>query len=77
MVGTNLLKVALITASAILEHVSSWLNWCGIVVFFGGVIVYAYLSWEEKQKKSLPPAPTAPADAPAKAAPTEKTKLVS
>jgi drug/metabolite transporter (DMT)-like permease len=65
MVATNLLKVVLITVSAILENVRDPLNWGGIIVFFIAVVWYAYLSFEAKMKKS----------APATTAPSEKTPL--
>merc|ERR1712205_19760 len=35
MVSTNLLKVALITAAAVLEGIRDPINWIGITVFFG------------------------------------------
>jgi len=69
MVATNLLKVLLITAAAIMENIRDPLNWIGIVLFFSSVFVYAYLSFKGKQKKAEPPKEEPKA--------TEKTKLVS
>ena len=69
MVATNLLKVLLITAAAVMENVKDPLNWIGITLFFVSVFVYAYLSFKGKQKKADPPKEDPKA--------TEKTKLVS
>merc|ERR1711988_466084 len=52
MVATNLLKVVLITVSAIMENVRNPLNWAGIIVFFGAVFAYAYLTYAQKQAKA-------------------------
>lgn len=49
MVATNLLKVLLITAAAILEGIRDPVNWIGIVVFFSAVFAYGYLTYQEKQ----------------------------
>jgi len=70
MVATNLLKVLLITVSAIIENIRSPLNWAGIGVFFIAVVWYAYLSYQAKMAKGkAKPAPAA------EAPPTEKTPL--
>merc|ERR1719486_1399896 len=54
MVTTNLLKVLLITAAAVVEGIRDPINWIGIAIFFAAVIWYAYLTYEAKQaaKKS-------------------------
>jgi len=70
MVATNLLKVILITTSAVIDNIRDPLNWCGIVVFFGAVVAYAYMSFKGRQKK---PAETKPAET----KPDEKSSLVS
>ena len=72
MVATNLLKVLLITASAVIENVKDPINWIGITIFFVSVTVYAYLSFKGKQKPKVPMA-----DATNDPKATEKTKLVS
>lgn len=70
IVCTNLIKVVLITSSAIIMKLTDVFNWSCIVIFFGSVIAYAYLQYLEKQKKKAAPAP---APAPAK----EQTKLLN
>merc|ERR1712166_509566 len=73
MVTTNLLKVLLITAAALVEGIRDPLNWIGISIFFASVIWYAYLSYEAKQAaKKAALATTAP-----EAKPTETSNLVS
>merc|ERR1712028_191176 len=69
MVTTNLLKVLLITAAAVVEGIRDPLNWIGISIFFASVIWYAYLTYEAKQaaKKSRASSPVKP---------TESSKLV-
>jgi len=73
MVSTNLLKVALITAAAVLEGIRDPINWIGITVFFGSVFAYAYFSYEAKQAAKKAAAATAPSG---DAKPTETSKLV-
>jgi len=70
MVTTNLLKVLLITAAAVVEGIRDPINWIGIAIFFAAVIWYAYLTYEAKQaaKKSRDSSPVKP--------PTESSKLV-
>lgn len=65
MVATNLLKVALIASTAILEGVHDIMNWCGISVFFVFCILYAYLSYAGKKKKAAPAPAAASGAAPA------------
>jgi len=73
MVTTNLLKVLLITAAAIVEGIRDPVNWIGISIFFAAVIAYAYLSYQAKQvAKKEQTATTAP-----EAKPTETSNLVS
>jgi len=69
MVTTNLLKVLLITAAAVVEGIRDPLNWIGISIFFASVIWYAYLTYEAKRaaKKSRASSPVKP---------TESSKLV-
>jgi len=71
MVTTNLLKVLLITAAAVVEGIRDPINWIGISIFFASVIAYAYLTYEAKQaaKRTASP-PVSPAK------PTESSKLV-
>merc|ERR1719201_3271344 len=70
MVTTNLLKVLLITAAAVLEGIRDPLNWIGISIFFVAVTAYAYLSYQAKQEARK--AATAP-----EAKPTETSNLVT
>jgi len=73
MVTTNLLKVLLITAAAVVEGIRDPLNWIGISIFFASVIAYAYLSYQAKQAAKKPAtAATAP-----EAKPTETSNLVT
>jgi len=73
MVTTNLLKVLLITAAALVEGIRDPINWIGISIFFMAVIAYAYLSYQAKQAaKKAALAATAP-----EAKPTETSNLVS
>jgi drug/metabolite transporter (DMT)-like permease len=68
MVATNLLKVLLITAAAVLEGIRDPVNWIGIIVFFSAVAAYAYLTFQEKQakkKEALLPSKDAQTSAPA------------
>jgi drug/metabolite transporter (DMT)-like permease len=73
MVTTNLLKVLLITAAAVVEGIRDPINWIGISIFFASVIAYAYLSYQAKQTaKKTATAATAP-----EAKPTETSNLVT
>merc|ERR1719454_1626347 len=36
IISSNLIKVCLITTSAILDRVAAWDNWAGIIIFFLG-----------------------------------------
>jgi drug/metabolite transporter (DMT)-like permease len=70
MVTTNLLKVLLITAAAVVEGIRDPLNWTGITIFFAAVVAYAYLTYQGKQaaKKAASSSPVKP---------TETSNLVS
>jgi len=71
MVTTNLLKVLLITAAAVVEGIRDPINWIGISIFFAAVIAYAYLTYQAKQEAKKTAA-TAP-----QAKPTETSNLVT
>jgi len=83
MVSTQLIKIVLMTASAVAEGVSLWYNWLGIFIFYVSVCTFAYLQYAEKQSKQKPQ--TVPQEGSADAAksaasagkPSERTPLTS
>ena len=53
MIASNFIKVLLIILSALQDAKStSWLNVVGITIFFGGVVSYAFLSYQNKRRKA-------------------------
>lgn len=76
IISSNLIKVCLITTSAIIDRVAAWDNWAGIIIFFLGVAAYSVFSYQAKNKPKEEPKPAAAADEEApKEVPTEKTPL--
>lgn len=72
IISSNLIKVCLITTSAIIDKVAAWDNWAGIIIFFMGVAAYSIFSYQAKNKPKETPKP---ADEEAAAPATEKTPL--
>ena len=73
MVTAQLTKVVLLTASAIIDQISTWYNWIGICSVHVAVVVFAYLQYQDyegrrKQKavQQTAPAPAATAAGPAR-----------
>jgi drug/metabolite transporter (DMT)-like permease len=73
IISSNLIKVCLITTSAIIDRVAAWDNWAGIIIFFLGVTAYSFFSYQAKAPKKEEPKPEG--DVESTPAPTEKTPL--
>ena len=59
MVSTQLAKILLMTASAIVDQITAWYNWTGLGIFYIAVLAFAYLqiqSIRDKQAAQTKPA---------------------